>query len=271
MVPQTIVSRILKRQLRQFKGFLFWWWLLLMLSLSLLRAMLLKGFLLVCSAWTSSARLTFAIFASVLHRCRTRVRVWPVLPVHAASEWEVVSICCHHRGDQLTFVTVQKLQGEYEVNYARIVLNPRNADGSGAPMTTEIVNSEGEFPCSHWKNGRIYHRARADHTRKSHEASTQSGLYQCRDNQFERRTLQWGRSYLLPDEPGEGQRNGILLKIKFFNVGECYYHGKGVEQSVDKAFEWYMKAADMGDMQAQVNVANAYYLSNGVHFSCLVH
>ena len=35
---------------------------------------------------------------------------------------------------------------------ARIVLNPRNADGSGAPMSTEIVNSEGEFPCSNWKN-----------------------------------------------------------------------------------------------------------------------
>ena len=56
------------------------------------------------------------------------------------------------RGDQLTFVTVQKRQGKYEVNYARIVLNPRNADGSGAPMSTEIVNSEGEFPCSNWKN-----------------------------------------------------------------------------------------------------------------------
>ena len=56
------------------------------------------------------------------------------------------------RGDQVTFVTVQKREGKYEVNYARIVLNPRNADGSGAPMTTEIVNSEGEFPCSHWKN-----------------------------------------------------------------------------------------------------------------------
>ena len=56
------------------------------------------------------------------------------------------------RGDQLTFVTVQKRQGVYEVNYARIVLNPRNADGSGAPMTTEIVNSQGEFPCSNWKN-----------------------------------------------------------------------------------------------------------------------
>ena len=56
------------------------------------------------------------------------------------------------RGDQVTFVTVQKLNGRYEVNYARIVLNPRNADGSGAPMTTEIVNSQGEFPCSNWKN-----------------------------------------------------------------------------------------------------------------------
>ena len=56
------------------------------------------------------------------------------------------------RGDQLTFVTVQKREGKYEVNIARIVLNPRNADGSGAPMTTEIVNSQGEFPCSNWKN-----------------------------------------------------------------------------------------------------------------------
>jgi len=51
-------------------------------------------------------------------------------------------------GNQVTFVTVQKRQGKYEVGYARIVLNPRNADGSGAPMTTEIVDSQGEFPCS---------------------------------------------------------------------------------------------------------------------------
>ena len=56
------------------------------------------------------------------------------------------------RGDQVTFVTVQKYNGKHEVSSARILLNPRNADGSGAPMTTEIVNSEGEFPCSNWKN-----------------------------------------------------------------------------------------------------------------------
>ena len=56
------------------------------------------------------------------------------------------------RGDQITFVTVQKIEGDYVAGYARITLNPRNADGSGAPMTTEIVNSDGEFPCSNWKN-----------------------------------------------------------------------------------------------------------------------
>ena len=56
------------------------------------------------------------------------------------------------RGDQVTFVTVQKREGTYEAGYARLILNPRNADGSGAPMTTEIVDSQGEFPCSNWKN-----------------------------------------------------------------------------------------------------------------------
>ena len=56
------------------------------------------------------------------------------------------------RGDQITFVTVQKFENKYGVELARINLNPRNPDGSGAPMTTEIVNSDGEFPCSNWKN-----------------------------------------------------------------------------------------------------------------------
>ena len=65
---------------------------------------------------------------------------------------DVVNAWGLQRGDQLTFVTVQKREGAYEAGYARITLNPRNADGSGAPMTTEIVNSQGEFPCSNRKN-----------------------------------------------------------------------------------------------------------------------
>ena len=56
------------------------------------------------------------------------------------------------RGDMVTFVTVQKCKGEYATEIARLVLDPCNADGSGAPMSTEIVNSEGEFPCSNKMN-----------------------------------------------------------------------------------------------------------------------
>ena len=56
------------------------------------------------------------------------------------------------RGDLVTFVTVQKHKGSYTTEIARLVLNPSNADGSDAPMSTEIVNSEGEFPCPNRMN-----------------------------------------------------------------------------------------------------------------------
>jgi hypothetical protein len=56
------------------------------------------------------------------------------------------------RGDLVTFVAVQKLEGKYEVEVARLVLDPVNADGSGAPMTTEIVDGQGGFPCLNRKN-----------------------------------------------------------------------------------------------------------------------
>ena len=56
------------------------------------------------------------------------------------------------RGDMVTFVTVQKREGKYEVAYARLVLDPRNADGSGASMTMEIVDGQGGFPCANRKS-----------------------------------------------------------------------------------------------------------------------
>ena len=55
------------------------------------------------------------------------------------------------RGDMLTFVTVQKREWDYEVAYARLVLDPVYADGD-APMTIEIVDSQGNFTYSNRKN-----------------------------------------------------------------------------------------------------------------------
>jgi hypothetical protein len=56
------------------------------------------------------------------------------------------------RGDLVTFVTIQKREVNYEVEIARLVLDPINADGSGASMTMEIVDGQGRFPCANRKN-----------------------------------------------------------------------------------------------------------------------
>ena len=50
------------------------------------------------------------------------------------------------RGDQLTFVTVEKAKNitkdYYAFNYCRIILDPREADGSAAPLTTAFIGND---------------------------------------------------------------------------------------------------------------------------------
>lgn len=52
------------------------------------------------------------------------------------------------RGDQLTFVTIEKNgAGDYKFNYARVILDPRNPDGTPAPLSSQFSNGDGvEFP-----------------------------------------------------------------------------------------------------------------------------
>ena len=47
-------------------------------------------------------------------------------------------------------------------------------------------------------------------------------------------------------------------------LGVCYAKGKGVRKNLNKAMEWYTKAAEQGEMRAQFNLAAHYYLGNGV-------
>jgi uncharacterized protein len=42
----------------------------------------------------------------------------------------------------------------------------------------------------------------------------------------------------------------------------CYGNGDGVKQDKVKAFQWYLKAAEQGHVQAQFNVGDCY--DNGV-------
>ena len=39
----------------------------------------------------------------------------------------------------------------------------------------------------------------------------------------------------------------------------CNEHGEGVEQSYEKAFEYYEQAAHLGYVKAQYNLGNMYY------------
>lgn len=44
----------------------------------------------------------------------------------------------------------------------------------------------------------------------------------------------------------------------FYNVANAYLNGDGVERDFDKAFEWYQKASDSGDTYAKLKLAECY-------------
>lgn len=61
------------------------------------------------------------------------------------------------RGDQVTFITVNKLNDTYTVEKARVILDPRGVDGSGIPMSAAFLDGSGviQFP-SRRNNGNVY-------------------------------------------------------------------------------------------------------------------
>ena len=55
------------------------------------------------------------------------------------------------RGDQLTFIGICAMDGEYSAHYARIILDPRNANGTGAALSTPFI-VDGAVNLPNWKN-----------------------------------------------------------------------------------------------------------------------
>ena len=55
------------------------------------------------------------------------------------------------RGDQLTLITVAKENDEYIVHKNRIILDPRNSDGSGAAMSSAFI-ADGAINLPNWRN-----------------------------------------------------------------------------------------------------------------------
>lgn len=56
------------------------------------------------------------------------------------------------RGDQLTFITVEYINNNYQFNFCRVILDPREADGSAAPLSTAFIGENNNIVKPSFRN-----------------------------------------------------------------------------------------------------------------------
>lgn len=71
------------------------------------------------------------------------------------------------RGDQLTFVTVEKVNNSYQFCYVRVILDPREEDGSAAALSTAFIGENKNIVKPSFRN---------EGTFKSLNINTETGL-----------------------------------------------------------------------------------------------
>lgn len=56
------------------------------------------------------------------------------------------------RGDQLTFITVEAVNDSYAFNFCRVILDPRESDGTAAPLSTAFVGNSNNIVKPSFRN-----------------------------------------------------------------------------------------------------------------------
>lgn len=56
------------------------------------------------------------------------------------------------RGDQLTFITVEQVNGSFKFSYARVILDPRETDGTAAPLSTTFIGENNNIVKPSFRN-----------------------------------------------------------------------------------------------------------------------
>lgn len=92
-----------------------------------------------------------------------------VLPMTANTYADLISKYDLQRGDQLTFVAIvesTEFAGSYEAKYARIILDPRNSDGTEAALSSALIDGSkinlpnsknaGNFGLLTYSNGMVF-------------------------------------------------------------------------------------------------------------------
>lgn len=61
------------------------------------------------------------------------------------------------RGDQLTFITVENNGDYYKFNFCRVILDPRESDGSAAPLSTAFIGENNIVVKPNFRNEGTFH------------------------------------------------------------------------------------------------------------------
>ena len=73
--------------------------------------------------------------------------------------------------------------------------------------------------------------------------------------------------FMFPYEPkykGQVMKPVDMRSYVWYRIGKMHCYGLGTEQDYEKAVEWFLKSAQVGNKFAQYSLANLYYYGNGV-------
>lgn len=101
--------------------------------------------------------------------CSINASFEAVMPLTANTYQGVIDKYDLQRGDQLTFVVIEEnteFPGTYAAKYARIILDPRESDGTQAPLSTALIDgsainkpnskNDGNFGLLEYNNGMVF-------------------------------------------------------------------------------------------------------------------
>lgn len=101
--------------------------------------------------------------------CSINASFEAVMPLAANTYQGVIDKYDLQRGDQLTFVVIEEnteFAGTYAAKYARIILDPRESDGTQAPLSTALIDgsainkpnskNDGNFGLLEYNNGMVF-------------------------------------------------------------------------------------------------------------------
>lgn len=155
---------------------------------------------------------------------------------------DVISKLGLRRGDQLTFLQIHPFSEAYgavEFNFCRVILDPTNADGTSAPLSSKFINDDGTINLPSVRNeGKFYfefNQARQiTFAKEKFFGSTCAAVIASREGS----NGEWLRSttYLTYSETVENQ----------YSLGECLAMAKGNNNGLYVQNELYLNNAGEG-------------------------